>query len=439
VNAPLLDLPGPRGLPILGSSATFARDPLGFLVRMQREHGDRVFYVLGGHPIIQLSHPDDIDAVLLGAARKVKKDAAYDALHPLLGRGMVTAEGETWARHRKLAAPSFTRKHLEVYAAAMLGCTRDLVATLRDGEQRDLHRDFMRLTQRIVLNTLFGTDLPLDGDRVANAIETVMDQFASDALSLWRLVPPWVPTPGRTRSRRAIAELDEMLARCIAARRAAGPGVDLLSRLLEARDDEGRGLDDTGLRDEVITLFVAGHETTALALLYTVCLLAGHPDALTRLHAEVDAAPPDARELPFTTAVIKESMRLYPPVWAVGREATEEIELGELRVPRGTQLLCPQWVVHRDARWFESPGRFLPERWLGGDLEKQLPRMAYFPFGGGPRVCIGNYFAMLELVLALSTLARAATFTPVRPFPPRLLPSVTIRPDGPVEARVTLR
>lgn len=434
----LRTLPGPRGLPLLGSSAAFAHDPLAFLSRMQREHGDRVFYTLGGLPVVQLSHPDDIEAVLVGAARKLKKDAVYDALHPLLGRGLVTAEGEHWQRHRKLAAPSFTRKHVEIYAAAMRDCAEGYVRGLRDGERRDLHLDMMQLTQRIVLRTLFGSDLELDGDRIAHLIDAVMEQFTQDALGLWRMVPRWVPTPGRSRARQAIVELDATLRELIEARRAAGAGTDLLSRLIEARDDEGRGLDDVGLRDEVVTMFVAGHETTALALLWTLGLVAGSAGSLERLHAEVDAAAPDARELPFTTAVVKEAMRLLPPAWVVGREAVEPVELPELVVPPGTQLLLSPWVAHRDPRWFESPDRFMPERWQG-DLEKKLPRMAYFPFGGGPRICIGNHFAMLEATLVLSILVRAATFTPTRPFPPRLVPSVTLRPDGPVEMRVALR
>jgi cytochrome P450 len=320
----------------------------------------------------------------------------------------------------------------------MRECAEAYAGGLQSGARRDLHLDMMQLTQRIVLRTLFGTDLELDGDRVAHLIEVVMGQFTRDALGIWRLVPRWVPTPGRGRAREAIAELDATLGALIEARRAAGPGVDLLSRLIEARDDEGRGLDDVGLRDEVVTLFVAGHETTALALLWTLGLVAGSAEALERLHAEVDAAPPDARDLPFTTAVIKESMRLLPPVWVVGREAVEPVELGDLVVPPGTQLLMSPWVVHRDPRWFDPPRRFVPERWLG-DLDKRIPRLAYLPFGGGPRICIGNHFALLEATLVLSILTRAATFTPTGPFPPRLVPSVTLRPHGPVEMTVELR
>lgn len=444
VATPPAGLPGPRGLPLVGSLLPFARDPLGFLIDLQR-YGDLAACWLVELPVVQVSHPEAVEEVLVRHARVMHKDRIYELLRPLLGNGLVTAEDETWKRHRRLAAPSFTPKQVAGYAATMVDATREWAEAQADGHRLDVHHELMGLTQRIVLRTLFGADLADDGGAaVGRAIETVMEAFVSEAQGAGRLIPGFVPTPSRRRSAEAIAELDRVIYGLVAARRAAGPGDDLLSRLLAARDDAGAGFSDAELRDEAVTLFVAGHETTALALTFALLLLGEHPQVERTLAAEVRAVlgdrPAEAADLgrlPYTAAVIKEAMRVLPPVWAIGREATEDVEVSGVRIARGTQLLISPWVLHRDPRWFDAPEVFRPERWLEG-LEERLPRMAWLPFGGGPRVCIGNHFAMLEAVLVLATLAQTAWPRTTGPRP-RLLPSITLRPRDPVPAVVERR
>lgn len=443
MSRPRLDIPGPRELPGIGSLPGFARDPLAFCARMQARYGDLVQYRLGKHTLVQVNHPAQVEEVLLKHWRVMHKDAIYELMRPLLGNGLVTAEGDAWKRNRKLAAPSFSKRHVEVYAADMALCAREYAEGLRDGDRRDVHADMMGLAQRIVLRTLFGElDVQLDG--VAEHIETVMDAFVREIQGPLRFVPRQIPTRSRRRADRAIAALDGVVHELIAARRAAGLGEDLLSRLLEARDDEGRGMDDQQLRDEAVTMFVAGHETTAVALTFAFLLLGRHPDALRKVQEELDAVLDGPIEvghlarLPYTRAVLKESMRLLPPVWGIGREAQADVEVGGHHIPAGVQLFIVQWTLHRDARFYQDPLSFRPERWLDG-LDDRLPRMAYLPFGGGPRICIGNHFAMMEAMICLASVLRVAALVPTGPNPAPLVASITLRPKGPVPVRVARR
>lgn len=438
--------PGPRGLPWVGSLPGFAHDPLGFMTDAQARHGDVSSFDIAGETLYLFAHPDDIEAILVRHWRSLHKDKIYEELRALLGNGLVTNEDEPWKRQRALAAPSFQPKHLRTYADAMIRLSEAHGASLGDGETRDVHADMMRLTMDIVLTTVFGSDATLDGETVARSIDTfLIEGFVPEAHG-WRvMLPKWVPTPGRRKVADAIATLDAEINRVIDRRRAsADVGDDLLGRLLAAQDESGAGMSDQQLRDEVVTLFVAGHETTALALTYTWILLSRNPDIRARVEAEVDevlgdrpATLADMERLEFTRAVLDESMRVYPPVWAVGREAMADIEVNGQVVPKGTQLLMSPWVTQRDPRWFADPLTFKPDRWLDG-LAQRLPRFAYFPFGGGPRVCIGNHFAVMEGVLALASLARHVRYE-CADSRLDLIPSVTLRPSHPIPVRVTRR
>jgi cytochrome P450 len=426
----------------VGCLLDFRRRPLPFLEEAAR-YGKVVYYRFGPVPVLQLNAPAAIDHVLVAAAKSMHKDDVTSRLSTLLGNGLVTSEGEVWKKHRKIAAPSFAHKAIEGYAAEMVACTNRWIDRVADGEIRDVHHDMMGVTHEIVLRTLLGArEVRPDEEGVGQSIAAWMDEFQTEAQGWRRMLPTWIPTPGRRVMRNAVARIDAEVYAIIAERRANPGGSDVLSRLLAARDDDGQPLSDLQLRDETVTFFLAGHETTALALTYAIDLLARHPEAARKLTDEVRArgqlGAADAAALPWTTAVIQEAMRVHPPVWAIGRSAQEATEVLGWPVHEGDELFVPQWVVHRNPELFPDPEAFRPERWLDG-LERRLPRSAYFPFGGGPRVCIGNHFAMLEAVLVLASIAQRLDLELVDPAPLSFVPTVTLRPSGPVRMRIRRR
>jgi cytochrome P450 len=304
----------------------------------------------------------------------------------------------------------------------------------------------------VVLRTLFGAEPGgTDADasrahRVAHVLTELMGVFEREQRTLWRFVPAWVPGAHRRLARDRTVELHDLILRLVEERRARPPGDDLLSRLLEARDDDGAGMDDLQVRDEAVTLFLAGHETTALALSYALYLLALHPEVQDAVRAEGAAlgrraGAEDLGALPYTAAVVKEALRLYPPAWGFGREPVRDVVLGGQRIRGGEHVVMLPWILHRDPRWWHLPERFRPERWLPGpdgapsEVAGQ-PRFAYTPFGGGPRVCIGNHFATMEAILALTTLLQHRRLRPVPGFVPDLVPAVTLRARDGVRVRI---
>jgi cytochrome P450 len=425
--------PGPKGLFIIGSVLPIMRDPLNVTVRWARKYGDVVRVRLGTLVFYMLNHPNDIEYVLRGNHRNFSKDKGTRMLSSLLGQGLLTNEGEAWRRQRRLAQPAFQLDQIQKYIEVMVSLTERMVGSWQADQTRDVHEDFMRLTLEIVAQTLFSADVAGHADRVGRSMDVVMKYFASLPALM-----PWLqrlPTPGNIRLRNAIRELDAIIFETIAQRRAGiTKGDDLLARLLAARDDDGSQMSDRQLRDEVVTLFLAGHETTALALSFCFYLLALHPEAEARLAAEAEdvlgersATAADVPRLRYTEWVVKEAMRLYPPAYSIGREALSDCEIAGYHVPKGTQIALIQWVVHRDPRWFDDPEAFKPERW-DNDLAKRIPRCAYFPFGDGPRICIGNQFAMMEAILIVATISQRFRLSLAPGFKLALLPSITLRP-----------
>jgi cytochrome P450 len=307
----------------------------------------------------------------------------------------------------------------------------------RHGQTINLHQEISRVTMEVVADVLFGSGIsPEDVRTVRDAMEVVNEYLANSPEAILKL-DAWVPTPRNLAMNRAVKQIDELIYRIIAGRRAAEPRDDLLGTLLAAQDEEGARMSDQQLRDEAITLFLAGHETTALALAHTLYLLSKHPDVERRLYAEIAAVlggrlptADDVRALPYTERVLKEMMRLYPPAWTTGREAIEQVEIGGYVIPKGAQILTSQWVVHRDPRWFPNPEGFDPDRWTP-ERAKDLPRFAYFPFGGGPRICIGNHFAMMEATLVLVILLQRFRVELLPGQRLDLQPTVTLRQAGP--------
>jgi cytochrome P450 len=475
------------GLLGLRHMRAFLRDPLGFMTRAARAQGDVGRLRMLGQDYYLLSHPDDIESLLVEHQDDVIKDLDTRRLGShVLGQGLVNSEGALWRKQRKLMASAFTPRRIRSYAAAMDEITRHDLARWHHGMDVDLHAEMSRITLNIVAAVLFGTDVEADTERVAASMD-VLDHFFSRSVEQLLRLPPWLPTPNVLRLRRAVRRIDEVIYRIIGERRSRGHGAatgaspvagdgagrvpgdvpstgvpdnasdsdvpdDVLAGLLAARDDGGTGMTDQQLRDECVTLFLAGHETTALALVHALYLLARHPEIEARFHDEVSAvlgapghtdpalaARDAAARLVYTERVLKEAMRLYPPVWAIGREVRRPFSLRDQHFDAGAQIAVSQWVLHRDPRWFAEPERFDPDRWLP-ERAAGIPRMAFLPFGGGPRVCIGNHFAMTESVLVLARIGQR--FRVELPAGTELAfrPSVTLRPaDGGLRGRVIAR
>ncbi len=427
---------GPHGTFGARNIVRFVRGQLPWLTALADEHGDVVRLKMLGKWWFLVSHPDDIERVLVKDARIMQRDAGVEIVRRFLGQGLLTSEGDVWKRQRKLMSQAFTPKRIAEYATAMVRVSDVVLRRWRDGATANVHQEMSQLTMEVVADVLFGASMSAaDVDDVRGAMEIANEYLSGSPEAMLRF-PRWVPTPRNVRTNGAVATLDRIVHGIIARRRTGEARDDLLGTLLAARDDDGAGMSDGQLRDEVMTLFLAGHETTSLALAHALYLLSENPDIAERLHAEVssvlgDRLPTaeDARALPLADRVLKETMRLYPPAWATGRETTEPYELRGHPVPVGAQLICSQWVVHRDARWYPDPLRFDPDRW-SPERAKDLPRFAYFPFGGGPRVCIGNHFAMMEATLLLAMIVQRFRVELLPGERLELAPAVTLRQKG---------
>lgn len=418
------------------------------MLAISERYGGTAAFHLGRESVVFLGEPELIGEVLLDKDGVFIKDRITRGLSIIVGQGLLTSEGELWKRQRKLISPSLTRKHIATYADAMVRASREYAASIRSGEVRDVHVDMAKATLEIVLDTLFGTGLDGGHEHVAELIDDLMADFQEVIQSWRRLFPQWVPFAARRRSKENAKELDRIVMDLVRKRRASGTlGDDLLSRLLAARDesDPTRGMDDQQLRDELITLFLAGHETTANALCWTLLLLAEHPEVDAKLFAEVQkvvgersAKLEDVAALTYTDAVLKESMRVYPPAHIIGREATREIKLGRWTIPANASVLISPWALHHDRRFFDDPEAFRPERWLDGSTAN-LPRNVFLPFGGGPRICVGNHFAMMEAVLVLATVVQRLRFERVNRDTVDVQPAITLRPKGGISLRARVR
>jgi cytochrome P450 len=433
---------GPKGRFLIRNILEFDRDPLNFLLRCRHEYGDVVYHGAFGMNFYLFSHPDLIEYVLVTNNRNFIKDRGWRIrpLRKLFGNGLLTSEGEFWIRQRRLAQPAFHRERIAAYGEVMVESTERMISDWQAGEIRDIHQDMMRLTLEIVVKTLFGADTSVEARDVGAAMDVLARHFSSQSVYI---LPGFLPTPGRIRLELALRKLDRIINQIIRMRRESRrEDHDLLSLLLQAQDDDGSRMTDQQLRDEVMTLFLAGHETTALALSWTWYLLGQHPEVERKLVAELKAAlnghspaVADLPRLPYVEMVVKESMRLYPPAWIIGREAVSGFKINGYSIPAGAQVSMSPWLMHRDPRYFDRPEEFLPERWAS-ELIKQLPKYAYFPFGGGPRLCIGNSFAMMEAILILATIIQRfhLDLAPGQTVKP--MPSITLRPKNGVKVIV---
>jgi cytochrome P450 len=437
--------PGPDGIPVLGNTLQFTSDPQTFYDELA-SYGDVVGYSVARQRMATVLHPDLVEQVLVTDSDSYGKWDLSDFGTHFAPEGLLFTEGEQWREQRTQAQPAFQLDRIRGYGDAMAGYAHGLVDDLDDGEVFAANQRFSELTLRILADSLF--DLEVDGSEAGEAITRAAEALneRADPDGITTFVPTWVPTPSNRRYRRAMDEFEDTADELIAERHAADAEAhdDLLAMLMRAGDD-GDGMSDTELRDTMLTFLFAGHETTSLALTYTTYLLAEHPDVADRLRREVDDAvegdTPGAFEvfgLELLDRVCTESMRLYPPAYVVFREAREDVELGGYDLPEGTKLTLPQFRIHRDGRWYDAPDEFRPDRWTD-EFEGSLPEYAYFPFGGGPRHCIGMRFAMLELKLVLATLVRNCRFDYVGDEPPEPRMAATYQPAEDVRVRVEKR
>ncbi|MBS7454622.1 cytochrome P450 [Microvirga sp. 3-52] len=438
--------PGPKGLPFLGSLPDLGRDVLGFFTQCARHYGDVVSFRLAAWPAMLLNHPDFVECVLVKNHQNfIKHRFFWRHVEAIFGQGLLTSEGKFWHQQRRLAAPAFAVSRVSRYGDTMVQYTGRMLQQWQPGQVLDVHQEAIALTLQIAAKTLFDAETRQDVAEVSRTIDEVMEQISVRfRRPFW--VPDALPLPGNLRYRRGVQRMNQLVARIIADRqdRLEDRG-DLLSQLMLARDEAGQPMSERQIRDEVITMLLAGHETTALTLSWAWYLLGLHPAVDVQLAVEVDRILggrfPTVDDLPrlrYTEQVVSEVLRLYPPAYAIGRQALADCEIGGFHVPAGATVYVSPWVMHRDPRWFDDPHAFRPERWAG-NLAKDLPRFAYMPFGGGPRVCIGNRFAMMEAVLILATVAQQfrLAWLPDRPVQPK--PSITLRPDGGVWVRLVSR
>jgi cytochrome P450 len=429
-------LRGPKPHWLTGNLAEFRKDRLAFFIRCAKEYGDIVPLRIMRYRVLLLSRPDLIEDVLVTQSKNFVKHFGLRLYRPLLGDGLVTAEGDHWRRQRKLSAPAFQASRIAAYAKTMVAATLRMLDTWQQSPGvRDVHDDLSRATMEIACATLFGDDRGADPEAVGRALTDAMEAL-SRRWSRPIPLPEWAPTPENLLFRRASRRIERIVRQIVDRKRAAGnrDGNDLLSALLQAQDENGSAFTDAQLMDEVRTLFLAGHETTALALTYSLHLLAENPDSQSTLQAEIDAVlngrPPeyaDMDRLPYTRNVVTESMRLYPPADFLGREAIADCTVGGMHVRKGTNLFMSEWVMHHDERYFRDAWTFDPDRWTPA-FERSLPRFVYFPFGAGPRYCIGQTFATAEAVLGLAAICQRFRFAPDPTFHLELWPGITLRP-----------
>ena len=444
-EGPHINLP----LAIIGQilPKVFPFDPLAFGLDIARRYGDIAYYKAGPLHVYQLAHPDLARQILVEQPEKfVKSRFITRAFRPFAGEGLLTSDGALWKQQRKLIQPAFHHGRLSTYGDVMVARAVQMADSFEDGRMIEIDLEMAKLTLGIVVKSLFGADFTRESEEIGGLMVAVLNA-ANHRLNTVLRLPSWVPTRRNLREKRALARLDEMLHTIITARRASGEQADdLLSVLLAAVDEEsGARMSDRQLRDEMMTLFLAGHETTANALTWTWYLLSQHPDVEAQLLRELDdvlggRAPTtaDLPNLPYTEMLVREVLRLYPPAAGVAREPVEDVDIGGYVVPRGSLVTVNTYALQRDARFFDDPERFDPGRFARG-WEERIPRNAYLPFGGGPRVCIGNGFAMMETRLILATIAQRCRLSlePNQSVTPVQL--VTVRPKDRLRMRLHIR
>lgn len=438
--------PGPKGLPVIGNLVDMGRDTLGFFEKCAAEYGDVTALKLGAFPALLINDSDLIEQVLVKEHKSYTKNRIFwRQLEGLLGNGLFTSEGAFWQRQRKLSAPAFAPRPLEDYAPHMVALTERRISQWRDGQEIDLHKEMMGLALQIAAKTLLGAEIETDIEEIEKHANWVIEEVAA-RFSRPVVIPDAVPLPGHVRYKRGVQYFENLVAEVIEnARKNDVKDNSFLSLAMQARDEDGNPMSDKQLRDEVLTMLLAGYETSALGMSWAFEILGRHRDRQADLAGEVTKLvgdePLSHKDLPklvqIENAVI-EVLRIYPPGWGIGREAKHDTAIGPYEVKKGTTVILSPWITQRGTKYFDDPLEYRPERWTA-ELRKSLPRFAYFPFGGGPRICIGNRFAMMEAMLLLGTIVRRFDIERMVERPAKPFPSITLRPTGGVWVRLHKR
>jgi len=428
--------PGPKGLPIIGSLIPFFNNFLGFLEHMAKQYGDISYFKYLGRKCYVINRPDLIRDVLVTHNSNFLKARALERTKILLGNGILTSEKDFHLRHRRMIQPVFHKERIASFAQSMTEYANRHSCNWKDGKVIDMHKEMMNLTLAIVAKTLFNTDVESEADVVGESFTELMNQFPGLLMPYSELLDN-MPLPSVIRFNKAKKKLDNLIFNMIGERRESSMGsFDLLSMLIETRDEESKGevMSDQQVRDEAMTLLLAGHETTAVALTWTWYLLSQNPSVENKLHSELrevlnNRLPEfsDYENLTYTRMILTESMRIFPPVWAITRRVINHYKIDNYLVPSDSTIFMSQYVIQNDPRFFPEPGIFNPERWTHENV-KEREKFTYFPFGGGPRLCIGEPFAWLEVVMVLATLASRWKARLVPKHKVELLPLITLRP-----------
>ncbi|RQH03356.1 cytochrome P450 [Natrarchaeobius oligotrophus] len=438
--------PGPDGYPLVGNTLSVVRDPFAFYDELAT-HGDVVRYRVAGRTFTALLHPDYVERVLVSEPGRFERYVFADLGFDIGTEGLLMTDGTQWKRQRRLLQPAFTIDRIETYAETMVECAERTADSWIDGSEVALNSEFSELTLRILAKALFDVEVDpaTDGEVIARAARAINERV--NARNLSTFLPQWVPLPANRRYERTMRAYREQVDALIDRRRSAdssGEADDLLSIMLRASDDRGGTLSETEVRDNLVTFLFAGHETSSLALTYALMLLARHDDVAATLRAELEEVIGDERptaahvpELEYADAVLTEAMRLYPPAYILFRKATDDAVIGGYRIPAGTILTLPQFHLHVDDRFYDDPEEFRPERWLDDDRDR--PEYAYFPFGGGPRHCIGMRFATLEMTLIVAVLLCRFDFELSSEPDPEPSAAATLQPENDVRVRVRRR
>lgn len=426
---------GPKGNLLKGVLKEFQSDPLGYLIKMEKEYGEVVQFRLGPFLKVNLvSDPDLIKEILVTKQKSFLKSRDMRALKTIVGEGLLTSEKEYHLKQRRLIQPAFKKTHIQQYGQDMIDTTLNYIAKWKDGQERQIADDMMNITLGIISKTMFSMDFEEGVSKIGEPIEKVMKLAVKRMRSILPL-PLWIPTKENLIYKKAVKELDQVLYNIINNRRGRTQKEDLLGILMEAKDEQdGLKMGNMQLRDELMTIFLAGHETTANALSWTLYLLSQNPEAEKKLHEELDSVlgndipiPQHFSQLTYTQNIIWESLRLFPPAYVIGRQVNQDINIGDYHFKKGEMVLISQYVMHRKTEFFNQPNTFIPERYENNFI-KTIPTYAYFPFGGGPRVCIGNHFAIMELVLALACIAQQYKLELIPGHNVKPQPLITLRP-----------